>query len=61
MEFTPALDAALGDRYVSEFYGLRPDVVLTLYVERGLWDRFLARNRGAGLQSCATVRAPSAP
>jgi uncharacterized protein (TIGR03663 family) len=37
------LDAALGDRYVSEFFGLRPDVLLTLYVERRLWDRFLAR------------------
>ena len=37
------LDAALGDRYVSQFYGLRPDVLLTLYVERGLWDRFLSR------------------
>ena len=37
------LDAALGDRYVSEFYGVRPDVLLTLYVERRLWDRFLSR------------------
>ncbi len=37
------LDAALGDRYVSEFFGLRPELLLTLYVERGLWDRFLAR------------------
>ena len=36
------LDAALGDRYASEFFGLRPEVLLTLYVERGLWDRFLA-------------------
>jgi predicted membrane-bound mannosyltransferase len=36
------LDAALGDRYVSEFFGLRPNVLLTLYVERGLWDRFLS-------------------
>jgi uncharacterized protein (TIGR03663 family) len=35
------LDAALGDRYVSEFYGLRPEVVLALYVERPLWERFL--------------------
>ena len=34
--------ASLGDRYVSEFYGLRPGVLLTLYVERGLWERFLA-------------------
>ena len=40
---TEALDAALGDRYVSEFFGVRPEVLVTLYVERGLWDRFLAR------------------
>ena len=37
-----ALDAALGDRYESEFYGLRPDVLLRLYIERSLWDRFVA-------------------
>ena len=43
LEYTPALDTALGDRYVSEFYGLRPDVLQALYVERGLWDRFLAQ------------------
>jgi hypothetical protein len=41
IEHTPALDAALGDRYVSEFFGLRPEVPLALYTERGLWDRFL--------------------
>ena len=40
---TPALDAALGDRYVSEFHGLRPGVLLALYIERGLWDRYLAQ------------------
>jgi hypothetical protein len=45
---TEALDAALGDRYVSEFFGLRPDVLLTVYVERGLWDRFLAHAAGGG-------------
>ena len=44
------LDAALGDRYVSEFFGVRPEVLVTLYIERGLWDRFLAR--------AAHVRAP---
>jgi hypothetical protein len=43
MEHTAALEASLGDRYVSEFFGLRPDVLLSLYVERGLWERFLAR------------------
>jgi uncharacterized protein (TIGR03663 family) len=42
IEHAPVLDAALGDRYVAEFFGLRPDVLLTLYVERGLWERFLA-------------------
>jgi uncharacterized protein (TIGR03663 family) len=42
LEFTPTLDRTLGDSYVSEFYGLRPDVLQALYVERGLWDRFLA-------------------
>jgi uncharacterized protein (TIGR03663 family) len=42
------LDATLGDRYVSEFFGLRPEVLLTLYVERGLWDRFLSRAARSG-------------
>jgi hypothetical protein len=46
MEHTAALDASLGERYVSEFYGLRPEVLLTLYIERGLWERFLARTAG---------------
>ena len=41
-DFTGALES-LGDRYVSEFFGVRPEVLVTLYVERGLWDRFLAR------------------
>jgi uncharacterized protein (TIGR03663 family) len=42
IEHTSALDSVLGDRYVPEFFGLRPDVLLTLYIERGLWKRFLA-------------------
>jgi hypothetical protein len=37
-----AVAEALGDRYIQEFYGLRPDVVLTLFVERASWDRFMA-------------------
>jgi len=52
-----AVDSALGDRYVSEFYGLRPEVLLTLYIERGLWDRFLA----AQTPPVALWRATSAP
>jgi uncharacterized protein (TIGR03663 family) len=42
MDHTPVLDGTLEDRYVSEFFGLRPGVLMALYVERGLWDRFLA-------------------
>jgi uncharacterized protein (TIGR03663 family) len=53
------LDAGLGDRYVSEFFGLRPEVLLTLYVERGLWDRFLSRAAigGDGTRPMAPGRA----
>jgi hypothetical protein len=43
LEHAAALEAALGERYVSSYYGLRPDVLLAFYVERGLWSRFLAR------------------
>ena len=46
LEHTAALDAAFGERYVPAFYGLRPDVLLVLYVERGLWERFVARTAG---------------
>jgi hypothetical protein len=47
MDHTVALAEALGDRYISEFYGLRPEVLLTLYIERGLWDRFLPTTTGS--------------
>jgi uncharacterized protein (TIGR03663 family) len=40
-ESADAIAAALGDRYVSEYYGLRPGVLLTVFIERGLWGRFL--------------------
>jgi hypothetical protein len=42
LEHAPALEKALGDRYVSEYFGLRPELLLAVHVERGLWDRFLA-------------------
>ena len=38
-DHTEVLDSALGNRYVSEFFGLRPEVLLALYIEHGLWDR----------------------
>ena len=60
MADAPALDAALGDRYVSEFYGLRPDVLLALYIERGLWDRFLARAAaGDAVSDCGERQLPT--
>ena len=45
---------ALGDRYVSEFFGLRPEVLLALYVDRGLWERFLAK----ASRRCVSGRLP---
>jgi uncharacterized protein (TIGR03663 family) len=44
-EHAGAVEAALGDRYVSEMYGLRPGVFLTVFIERGLWERYLAGRR----------------
>jgi len=35
------LAAALGDHFQAEFYGLRPGVLLTIYIDRTLWDRLL--------------------
>jgi predicted membrane-bound mannosyltransferase len=40
-----AVGAALGDRYISEMYGLRPEVFLTVFIERGLWERYLSARR----------------
>jgi hypothetical protein len=54
MAQSEAVGAALGERYVSEFYGLRPEVLLTLHIERGLWDRFLAH-------AAMADRAPAKP
>ena len=42
LEYTPTLEKALGDRYVSEYFGLRPELLLAVHIERGLWDRFLS-------------------
>jgi uncharacterized protein (TIGR03663 family) len=61
MDHTAVLDGAFGDRYVSEFFGLRPEVLLTLYVERGLWERFLARAAlGRSATECGDAGLPTA-
>lgn len=40
-ENTEELEVVLGDGYMSEFYGLRPGELLTLYIEHSLWERFI--------------------
>jgi uncharacterized protein (TIGR03663 family) len=45
--YTEELDQRLGDAYVRESHGLRPDVLLSVYIERGLWEKFL-KTRGTG-------------
>jgi uncharacterized protein (TIGR03663 family) len=60
MDQTAALDGTLGDRYVSEFYGLRPEVLLTLYVERELWERFLTRVGEGSAAVCVGDSEPAA-
>ena len=34
--------ALAGDGYISEYWGLRNEVLLALYIRRDLWDRFMA-------------------
>ena len=58
MEHAPGLEAALGNRYVSEIYGLRPDVLLNLYVESELWNRFL-RAEGSERHSASELKRAS--
>jgi predicted membrane-bound mannosyltransferase len=50
-ETADALAERVGDGYLAEFYGLRPDVLLNLYIRRDLWEAFLATRRpeGSGL------------
>jgi predicted membrane-bound mannosyltransferase len=37
----PQLDSALKNKYQVEFYGLRPDIILVVYIRQDLWDAFL--------------------
>jgi hypothetical protein len=42
------LQERLGDRYHFEAHGLRPGVVLVLFIEKGLWEKFLETRRQQG-------------
>jgi predicted membrane-bound mannosyltransferase len=35
------IEAAAGESFQAAFYGLRPEVVLTLFVDRPLWEGYL--------------------
>jgi len=61
LEHAPALEQALGDRYVSEYFGLRPELLLAVYIDRGLWDRFLATARPGSEDPGATRELDARP
>jgi hypothetical protein len=59
IDHADVLDGALADRYVSEFFGLRPEVLLALYIERDLWERYLARAALSGAApECGAAEPP---
>jgi len=37
------LEPRLQNNYLSEYYGLRPEVLLALYIRKDLWDRFIQK------------------
>jgi len=47
----PKVNAKLKDSYLTEFYGLRPDVLLLAYIRADLWDAFMK-------QRAARTKAP---
>jgi len=51
-DYGALLDGRLGGRYHLEYYGQRPEVVLALYVEATLWERFLRSRAGAVSPAC---------
>jgi uncharacterized protein (TIGR03663 family) len=40
-EQAEAVSKILGDRYIIENYGLRPEVLLTLFIPQKIWDEFI--------------------
>ena len=41
MDNTERLEAAILDNYQSEFYGLRPEVLLSIHIQKDLWEEFM--------------------
>jgi predicted membrane-bound mannosyltransferase len=52
LENAEEVELALGDNYVSEYYGLRPGVLLTLHIERSLWERYLESEKRVKSNIC---------
>jgi uncharacterized protein (TIGR03663 family) len=46
VENADLLAPKLGDRFQVEFYGLRPGVLLTVFIDKPLWERFLKKKPG---------------
>ena len=62
LDHTLALEKALGDRYVSEYFGLRPELLLAVHIERdcgiAFW-RSACRDGRTGPWCPATTRRPA--
>ncbi|MCX7047054.1 MAG: TIGR03663 family protein [Candidatus Sumerlaeota bacterium] len=41
------LDSLLKGKYQKQFFGLRPEVLMLLYIQQPLWDAFIAERAGA--------------
>ena len=41
MDMAGEIVSRLKDEFVSEFYGLRPEVLLSLHIKKNLWDKFI--------------------
>jgi hypothetical protein len=41
-ELVPLIEAYAKQKYIVEYYGLRPDVLLAALIRTDLWDKFLA-------------------
>ncbi len=45
MDKLDKLPSQIEQNYQSEFYGLRPEVLLTIYIHRNLWDKFMEQRK----------------
>lgn len=57
--FADAVGQSLGGGYRSAFYGLRPEVVLSLFVRQDLWDDYLKGRENVDRRSSRSSSKPS--